>query len=425
LDVVFLSQRVPYPPDRGDRITTYHVLRHLARRGARIRVGCLAESTADLEAAAALPGVVDAVDEVAAVRIHGRLRRLTSLRALLTGEPISLPYFRPRPLVGAVDRWMAAKQPDLVYMYSGYMAQLVLRHDRPARLMQFAELDSDKWRQFARRGGAAARSIYGREARLLLDFERRVARSFDAALVVSEVEKQLFMQCIPGVEPRVVPNGVDVDHFASAGDAHRNPRGVLFTGVMDYEPNVDGVVWFARECWPQVRARFPDARFTIVGSRPVRAVRDLASHAGIEVTGRVPQTPPYFDRAAVAVAPLRLARGVQNKVLEAMSMGVAVVASPQAAQGLGTVPAEALWLADGAPPTVEAVCALLGDPARARAMGRAAAAWIRAHYRWDQVLAHFDAAIEAALAAAAARRGAAPTRRDRPCPTRRDLDDPI
>ena len=397
LKVVFLSQRVPYPPDRGDRITTYHVLRHLAARGAQIRVGCLAEGARDLESAAALPGVVDAVEEVCAPRIRGRLRRLTSLRALLTGEPITLPYFRVGELVATVDRWMRDDPPDLVYMYSGYMAQFVLRHEGPARLMQFAELDSDKWRQFAARGGPANRWIYGREARRLLDFERRVARSFDVSLVVSDLEKQLFMQCIPGVEPLVVPNGVDVDHFASVGDADRDPHTIVFTGVMNYEPNVDGVVWFVRECWPEVLRRFPNARLLIVGSHPNRAVSDLGTVAGVEVTGRVPETPPYFDRAAVAIAPLRLARGVQNKVLEAMSMGVAVVASPQAAQGLGQVPGNALIEADGRDATLDAVCGLLGDHDRARRMGHTAAAWIRDHYRWEQVLTRFDDAVDRAL----------------------------
>ena len=146
----------------------------------------------------------------------------------------------------------------------------------------------------------------------------RVARAFDRSLVVSEVERDLFRQRIAGVEPAVLPNGVDVGHFQSRGDGDRHARTAIFTGVMDYEPNVDGVCWFVDACWPALRERFPDAQLLVVGSRPSPRVTALARVPGVTVTGRVPETPPWFDRAAVAIAPLRLARGVQNKVLEAL-----------------------------------------------------------------------------------------------------------
>jgi polysaccharide biosynthesis protein PslH len=207
---------------------------------------------------------------------------------------------------------------------------------------------------------------------------------------VSTVEKELFMQRIPGVLPRVVPNGVDVEHFTSAGDAQRHPHTAVFTGVMDYEPNIDGVCWFVERCWPELRRQFPDARLLIVGSKPVAKVLALAQVAGVEVTGRVPETPPYFDRAAVAIAPLRLARGVQNKVLEAMSMALPVVSTQQAAQGLGDVPADTLRVADDENATVAAVAALFADPAAARAMGGRAAAFVRARFRWQNMFAVLD-----------------------------------
>lgn len=398
---MFLSQRVPYPPDRGDRITTWNVLRHLRARGARLRVGCLAEEARDVAAAQALAGMVD---EVCAPRIRRGPRQVASLLGLAAGQSLSLRFFRVRALDQAVARWLQRDPPDLVYLYSAFMAQYVLGHPGPLRFMQFAELDSDKWRQYAAHGGALARWIYGREARLLLAHERHVARTLEVAGVVSEVEKRVFMRYIPDVEPVVIRNGVDVDHFTSQGDAARHPHGVIFTGVMDYQPNVDGVVWFARECWGEVRRRFPDARLAIVGARPVRAVRGLAALPGVEVAGRVPATPPWFDRAAVAIAPLRLARGVQNKALEAMSMGTALVASPQALQGLGplpAVPAEVAVVADGRAATIDAVCGLLGDPAQARAIGQRAAAWVRAHFRWEHVLRALDQVLDARLGARA------------------------
>lgn len=387
--VVFLCQRLPWPPDRGDRITTWHFLQHLLDRGAEVRLGCFTEEDRDAEGVAFL---ASRCREVVAPRLSRRLAKLTSLRGLLTGEALTLPFFRHRELQHAVQRWSEPK-PDLVFVYSSSMAQYVLTTPARAKVMQFAELDSDKWRQYAAVGGPLARWIYGREARLLLRFEDRVARTFDRSLVVSDVERELFRERIPGADAAVLPNGVDVGHFVSRGDGERHPHTAIFTGVMDYEPNVDGVRWFVDACWPTLRQRFPDARLLVVGSKPVPAVQVLARVPGVTVTGRVPTTPPWFDRAAVAIAPLRLARGVQNKVLEAMSMGLPVVSSPQAAQGLGEVPPGTLALADGAEATVAGIAELFAEPVRARQKGLAAARWIREQWRWERMYERFDAIL--------------------------------
>jgi sugar transferase (PEP-CTERM/EpsH1 system associated) len=388
--VVFLCQRVPWPPDRGDRITTWHFLQHLLARGAEVRLGCFTEEDRD---AAGVAFLASRCHEIVAPRLSRPRRKLTSLRGLLTGEALTLPFFRHRALQAAVARWTTAQPIDLIHVYSSSMAQYALTATARARVMQFAELDSDKWRQFAARSGPLGRWLYGREASRLLAFEDRVARAFSRSLVVSEVERELFTARIPGIVPDVLPNGVDVAHFTSAGDAERHPRTAIFTGVMDYEPNVDGVCWFAQHCWPALRAQFADAKLLVVGSKPVPRVQALAQLPGVTVTGRVPTTPPWFDRAAVAIAPLRLARGVQNKVLEAMSMGLPVVASPQAAQGLGAVPPDALTVTDGAAPTAAAVAALFAEPARARAIGAVAAAWVREHWRWERMYERFDALL--------------------------------
>lgn len=384
---MFLCQRVPWPPDRGDRITTWHFLQHFLTRGAVVSVGCFAEEPRDAEGVAFLARSCAAVT---APRLDRRWRRLTSLRGLLTGEPLTLPFFRHRQLAHAVSTWCAAAPPDLIWVYSSSMAQYALDVPAGAKVMQFAELDSDKWRQFAVRGGPFGRWLYGREAQRLLAYEDRVARAFSASLVVSEVERDLFRERIPGVEPVVLPNGVDTGHFTSAGDDNRHARTAIFTGVMDYEPNVDGICWFAAACWPAIRERHGDARLLIVGSRPVPRVKALARLPGITVTGRVPTTPPWFDQAAVAVAPLRLARGVQNKVLEAMSMALPVVASPQAAQGIGAAPHGTIVVAADAKSTIEAICRLFAAPEQARAAGRAAAAWVRDAFGWPRMFARCD-----------------------------------
>ncbi len=392
MNVLFLCQRVPYPPDRGDRITTWHFLQHLLKQGARIRLGCFSEEDRDEDSVAFLRerGI-----EVFAPRLtRSRWQTLASMRGLLTGEALTLPFFRNRLLQQTVDRWLegrdSGERPDLVYVYSSSMAQYVLGRRGPRKVMQFAELDSDKWRQFALRSGPLGRWIYGREARTLLAFEDRVARDFDLSMVVSDVERDLFERRIPGVTPAVLPNGVAVDQFVSAGDDAREAHALVFTGVMDYEPNVDGICWFVQECWLDIRRSHPDAKLFVVGSKPTPAVQALTASPGVEVTGRVPETQPWFDRASVAIAPLRLARGVQNKVLEAMSMGLPVVSTPQAAQGLGDVPAGTVQIAASSTETVEAIRRLFEDPAAARRQGEAGAAWVRGTFRWENMYARLD-----------------------------------
>ncbi len=388
--VVFLCQRVPWPPDRGDRITTWHFLQHLLARGADVQVGCFQEEDRDAEGVSFL---ARRCREVVAPRLSRRVRKLGSLRGLLTGEALTLPFFRDRRLQAAVERWSEPSPPDLVYVYSSSMAQYALHTKARAKVMQFAELDSDKWRQYAARSGGLGRWIYAREATKLLAFEDRVARTFSRSLVVSEVERELFRERIPGIEPVVLPNGVDVAHFTTAGEGNRHAHTAVFTGVMNYEPNVDGVCWFVAQCWPALRTRFPDARLLIVGSKPVAKVQALEQVPGVTVTGRVPETPPFFDQAGVALAPLRLARGVQNKVLEAMSMALPVVSSPQAAQGLGEMPPGTLTIADGAAATIAGVSELFSDPARARSVGAAAARWVREHWRWERMYERLDAIL--------------------------------
>jgi sugar transferase (PEP-CTERM/EpsH1 system associated) len=354
--------------------------------------------------------------EVATPFLDRRRRKLTSLVGLLTGEALTLPFFRHRELRRAVDGWLAARGPDVVHVYSSSMAQYVLpgktgsgsrggeggttgARAEPLRLMQFAELDSDKWRQYALSSRNPLTAwLYRREARRLLAFEAEVARRFDVSFVCSPVEKELFVERIPDAKaPVVLPNGVDVEHFTSAGDAERDPHTLIFTGVMDYEPNVDGVLWFVRSCWPAVRAALPDARLLVVGNRPTQEIRALDSIDGIVVTGWVETTPPWFDRAAVAIAPLRLARGVQNKVLEAMAMGLPVVSTPQAAQGIerpgGASDEPVLIEASDAETTTRAVLELLRDPEEAKELGARAAAFVRSHYRWESMFARLDAVL--------------------------------
>jgi sugar transferase (PEP-CTERM/EpsH1 system associated) len=258
--------------------------------------------------------------------------------------------------------------------------------------MQFAELDSSRWGQYAQRSRVPLRWIYAIEQRRFFAYERHIARTFSHALVCTASEQRDFEQLIPGVPVSLVGNGVDLDYFRSKGIAKR-PGSIVFTGVMDYFPNVDAVVWFCDKVLPIVQQQIPEAGLTICGSRPAAAVRRLAKRRGVTVTGRVPDTRPYLDGAEVFVAPMRMARGIQNKLLEALAMGLPCVASEAAATGTVVPDGEGILAADDPEEFAEHVVRLLRDGAFRAAMASKARAAAELNYRWEAQLACLDRVI--------------------------------
>ncbi|MGH7151203.1 MAG: glycosyltransferase, partial [Planctomycetota bacterium] len=248
-----------------------------------------------------------------------------------------------------------------------------------------------------RRARGPARWAYAREARTLLEFEREVARTFDVSIVITEAERALFRERIPEVDPLVVPNGVDLARFTPGPPAARDPDRIVFTGVMDYPPTVEAVRRFAHEVLPRVRLERPGARFEIVGARPCRAVRELHDGETVFVVGEVAETASYLRKAAVAVAPLDIARGLQNKVLEAMACACPVVASPAAARGVEAAAGEHLFVEEGAEATARRVVELMRDGDLRARMGARARARIEERYRWERVFEQVDRILERAL----------------------------
>jgi len=391
--ILFLSQRVPYPPNRGDKITTWRLVDRM-RRSHEVRCMAFAHGPADLRAAAELSelGV-----PIRSFPHDARWAQLKALPLLLTRRALTLGVYGSRSLQAAVDE--AVGDCDLAYAYSSSMGAFLLPHPGVTRVMHFAELDSDKWRQYAERTRPPMSWVYRREWRTLLAFERELAHAFDQNVFCTPLEERIFREQVPGAPSTVLRNGVDAAHFTPAPEA-AEPGHLVFTGVMDYYPNVDGCRWFAEAVLPGVRARFPDARFTIVGAHPVREVRALAELPGVEVTGFVEDTRDWLRRAAVAVAPLRIARGIQNKVLESMAMGLPVVGTTCATQGTEAVPGEHLLVADDEQGLIEAVCSLLGAPDDARELGRAGRRYVEEHYDWEVVLRDLDRILECGRAPA-------------------------
>ncbi|MCP3734449.1 glycosyltransferase [Sphingomonas sp. RP10(2022)] len=422
MDLLFLAHRAPFPPDRGDKIRSYHVLRYLSQR-ARVHLVAFGEQEADFDVPAEL---AEQLASVAIVR-RSKSQPLAAIQALTTGRPVSLTAFASAELRAAAARVRA----DVVYCFSGQMAQYL--PDGVPAVMDFVDVDSAKFAGFAGQGAWPLRWMMRREARLLGAFERDVAAGVRASVFVSEAEAALFRDGGATGRIEAVENGIDAavfdpachipsvtpdvfrgppGHgrmassnvpFASSQSGPRNTSGVtgdvsggraspliVFTGQMDYRPNVEAVTWFVREVLPLVQAAHPTAGFAIVGRAPTAAVQALAGD-DVVVTGAVHDVRPWLAAADVCVAPLRLARGIQNKVLEAMAMARPVVASVAAAEGIdhgGT-----LRVAGKADDHAAQITALLDDPEAAATLGAQARKRVLARYDWEARLAPLDALL--------------------------------
>lgn len=393
-DLLYLVHRIPYPPNKGDKIRSFHVLTALASRY-RVHLGTFIDAPEDREHAQALQRYCASWF---AAPIDPFWRRIRSLQGLLSGKPLTEEFYRHAPLSDWCGRVLREQRIERIVTFSSSMAQFALDLPAPARrVMDFCDIDSEKWRQYAshRRGPSAW--IYRREAQQLERLERDIARQFDVSVFVSEREAEAFRAIAPESADRIraIRNGVDLEYFDPA-TAHVRPPGceqpyVVFTGAMDYWANVEGVTWFADEVWPIVLAAMPDARFVIVGSRPAPAVLSLAARRGVTVTGSVPDTRPYLAHAHAAVTPLRVARGVQNKVLEAMAMERVIVTSSAAVQGIDEQPPQDVLVADDATEFAQRVTTALRAPARRSAGNRR---YVTDRFHWSRSLDTFLQLVE-------------------------------
>jgi sugar transferase (PEP-CTERM/EpsH1 system associated) len=394
--LLFLAHRIPYPPEKGEKIRAWHQFEHLARRFT-VDLACLVDDRADL---AHLPFLRSVSGEVTAPFVASRAEAAArALVGLRPGQPFSLSWFGHAGLRRHVEDGLRANRWDCAFVYSSAMAPYLmgeaargLRH----RVLDLVDVDSEKWAAYAADARPPMRWVYAREARTLLAFERRAVMEFDRGIFVSAEEMRHFAALAPETAPRLdhMDNGVDLGRFDPA-EPRPSPFGaapaIVFTGTMNYRPNVDAVTWFADAVLPRLATRASPPEFWIVGANPAPAVQALAARPGVRVTGTVPDVRPYIAHAAVCVAPLRIARGIQNKVLEAMAMARPMVATPQAFEGVRARPGDDLLVADGAERMVAAIGAVLdGAHPGLGARGRAA---VLAGHDWAGTLRRLDALL--------------------------------
>jgi len=330
--VLYLTHRVPYAPNRGDRIRSYHTLRHFRDQGIAVHVIAFAHDADEAAHAAELEDVVTSYD---VLRLP-QARNLCRAGLALGGpRPLTHVLLDSPQMAAAIARCRSSFRPDRVLAFCSGMARFAMApalSDLPF-VLDMVDVDSLKWEALADETGWPRNWIYRREARVLRRFEIDATRAARATLVVSEREREALRHFDAGLDAVVVPVGVDVDGYRNTGEPSARAE-VVFTGVFSYAPNEHAAIWLVEEVWPLVLARRPDAHLTLVGANPTERLRRVASRHQVEVTGTVADVRPYLWRAAVAVAPLLTARGVQNKVLEAVAAGLPVVVTPTVHEGL-------------------------------------------------------------------------------------------
>ena len=388
-NILYLVHRLPYPPNKGDKVCSYHLLKHLAQRH-RVFLGTFIDDPEDEVHVATVRALCA---DLQVIRLHPRLARVASLNALLSGDPLTLRYYRSIAMAKWVDQLCRANHIDAAVIFSSAMAQYVEDFQRLPTLIDFVDVDSAKWTQYALRHRWPLSWLYRREGRLLLAYERRMAARSTRSFFVTENEVELFCQQAPECRVRVETMciGVDADFF-SPDPSRPSPYladelPVVFTGAMDYLPNVDAVAWFKHEVFPDILKRWPRARFYIVGRSPTAEVLALAG-SKVVVTGTVPDVRPYLQHAAVVVAPLRIARGIQTKILEAMAMARPVIASTECAVAVNAEKGTELLTASSPAEYIAELGRVLDSAEAAVSIGQAARRRVIEHYSWD---AHLEA----------------------------------
>jgi len=390
--ILYLVHRLPYPPNKGDKITSFNLLKYLSKRYS-VYLACFVDDKADLEH---VEYVKSFCKDACIVELNPKSAKLFSVRGLLTGEPLSLPYYRNQKIQAWVDDTLKEQLIDSTLIFSGVMAQYVtgkLTADVKS-VLDLEDVDSDKWRLYAKDHAWPMSWIYRREADKLLAFESAMANEFDSTVFVSKDEADFFKELVPNVADKVMhrTQGVDSTYFDSTLD-YENPykksdRVIVFTGAMDYWPNINAAVWFANTIFPKIKAQNNDACFYIVGMSPSEEVKALAKLSGVFVTGGVPDVRPYIRYGEFSVVPLRLARGIQNKVLEAMAMGKPVLATSNALQGIQEYSGFSPLVADDEAQMIEGALALLsGTVKQDVSFGRNC---VLEHYNWDTNLRRIE-----------------------------------
>jgi sugar transferase (PEP-CTERM/EpsH1 system associated) len=391
MKILYLAHRIPYPPNKGDKIRSFNEIKYLSKNN-DIDLICLADEKKDMAYSRELEKICG---KVSVFFLEKKTALLRGFLFLLKNRPISVGYFYLSTFQKTFDKWIEESDYDAVLCFCSPMAEYLFRSQYKKKLedfvlaLDFCDLDSDKWSQYSKNSSFIKREIYKKESKLLFEYEKKVNKLFDHSFFVSSPEAELFKSKFPSFKNvQSIPNGVDYEFFSfdeKREDVFLRKNKLspvmVFTGAMDYYANIDGVVWFAKEIFPIIKEKYPDSIFCIAGSNPSKEVLELEKIKGVVVTGFVEDIRPYYQYADISVIPLRIARGLQNKVLEAMSMGKAVVSTSKALEGINASTKE-VFNADYEDEFAEKIIELFENRALREKTGKNARNFVENKFSW-------------------------------------------
>jgi len=391
--ILYLCHRFPFPPKRGGKIRPFNMIKHLSAVGHEVTVASLARSPDEAREGAGLSPYC-ARYEIAQVRNPVQVVRML-LRAP-TPTPSSLGFFYSPALAQSVRGRLERERFDLIFVHCSSVAQYVAGVRGTPKILDFGDMDSQKWLEYARYKPFPLSAGYQLEGRKLEREERRLAGRFDLCTATTRAEWETLEGYRTGTATDWFPNGVDSAYFAPGAEPY-DPETLCFVGRMDYYPNQESMFDFCARTLPLVRAQRPNVKLLIVGADPSSAVRRLGGLPGVTVTGSVPDVRPYLQRSALMVAPLNIARGTQNKILEAMASGVPVVTSRVAAGGVDAVAGEHFSVASAPAEHAQAILRILGDSVERRRLALAGRERMLSHHAWDRSMKRLDRIIDRCL----------------------------
>lgn len=381
--VLYLCHRIPYPPNKGEKIRAFHQLKAIGARH-EVDLFTLIDDVADM---AHQPELARYCRQVTVSHLNPRIARLSAIPFLLSRTALTLPYFYSQELDINIRKAVIKRSYDRIFVYCSAMAQYVEWIDQIPIVTDLVDVDSDKWIQYAAHTSFPFSAVYRREGHCLREYERRVCAASSAVVVTTHREKDLVVQIDKDANVHVIANGVDTEYFKPVQVRPDPPAlAIIFTGDMRYFPNQEAVIYFARKILPLIQQSVAGVQFLIVGRNPSRDVQELQKLNGVQVTGFVPDVRTYLANARVSVAPFSIAAGIQNKILEAMAYGLPVVATPRAVQGFPASVRSIVETGQNAAEIAEKIVQLLRDPELAHRKGIDGRRQVTADYNWDRLL---------------------------------------
>lgn len=390
MNILFICHRLPFPPNRGGKIRPFNMIRHLSQKHSVV-VASLAESEEELQEGA---GLREHCSQVIAEVVPRTVRWKQAVASLPTSTPSSVAYFWSAKLSQRIQEKVATTQFDVVFVHCAFVAQYALDLPARVRILDFGDLDSAKWLAYSCHQRFPLSHGYKFEAQKLRRYEKKIAGAFHSCTVTAQGEWDEFQTLGVEIPCTTIPNGVDTHYFAMRPKVPQRSFSIVFLGRMNYFPNVDGISHFTKAIFPLIRQQMPQTSLRIIGSKPTRKILSLANLSGVTVTGSVPDVRPYLNDAVVAVAPLRIARGTQNKVLECMAMGVPVVVTPEVAKGVQAIPGQHLLVAPDSLSFAGRVVEVIKNAKLRRDLSLAGRLQVETAHSWTRSMEVLDSVLE-------------------------------